>query len=644
MEICGIHIQPSFATNDFDEYTEVLEEQYNIIGFIDGHLSKNKIYNPIWVIQEDKQIYLLLFCVGKGIFTKLCPESYKKVLEFEKNKNGNKKISWFSTDYIYGKTIEFGSLSIHQVIMNYYRNGSGTSGLSVDHIDRDPLNNTLSNLRIATCEEQNNNQKGVIPGTKRERQSQARELPEGILQEDMPKYVNYNVNIWDKEKNKMRDFFRIEGHPLLHPKVWEGTKSMKVSIQDKLEKIKKILQDLDNGILPKYIERHLPKHVYFTTIYKHPYFVYDNRNTKHTKQMRIKDDSFDINNPEKREKQVYIFNHRIMKTYGEDENLLPDDYEYYGEPIEEKEMDESQIELPKYVCLFNENGNTIVAFHRIVNEITLNKKMKLPNNYNLEESSTQLLEDIQTIIPLLNKEIIKKYGTEFAIIEVTEEYIKTIMKEKQQEELNGFPKCVRIQVFQNGNYLVFDKTVDKNRLYTNMKLPNNYNKNKELQKFDKKIIEVYGENHKLDLTNYLYEENEQITIPENIYIVLNCKSPYMFIIKNDKSTIHRLPERYDLQNEIDNFYENIDNYIPNNYKTNEEWKIDEEWKIKNISLMSKGGKPTLLYQKRSNECKHIISILLPSIPFDLYFYLLEMNTRIVSRYGKEYSIFFQVNG
>ena len=84
MEICGIRIQSSFSTSDFDEYTEVLEQQYNIIGFIDGHISKNKIYNPIWIIQEDKQIYLLIFCGGKDIFTKLCPEAYKRVLDFEK--------------------------------------------------------------------------------------------------------------------------------------------------------------------------------------------------------------------------------------------------------------------------------------------------------------------------------------------------------------------------------------------------------------------------------------------------------------------------------------------------------------------------------------------------------------------------------
>jgi hypothetical protein len=261
--------------------------------------------------------------------------------------------------------------------------------------------------------------------------------------------------------------------------------------------------------------------------------------------------------------------------------------------------------------------------------------MKLPNNYNLEELSIPLLEDIETVIPLLNKEIIKKYGCHYSIIEITEEMVEKIMKEKEQDIINGFPMYVRIQSFQNGDYLVFDKTVNKNRLYTNMKLPHNYNKNKELHNFNKKIIEVYGEAYKLDLTNYPYEEVEGIIIPENMYVVLNCKSPYMFIVKNNTSIVHILPERYDLQSEINTF--NGSSYTPT---INEEWKLNDNWKPKNISIMVKGGKPTLLYQKRCDGHKHTISISLPSAPFDIYLYLLEMNTRITSKYGKEYSIFY----
>jgi len=626
---------PQITERIYSDINSMIFEMYNVVGCIDGHVKtqgKDAYYmkNPLWVIEENGEEFILMYCEPESL-VKLCKKSFSIIKEYE----------MFYEDYITWYVGQNGYVStklpkttqniyIHQLIMECFGNGRGTATVSVDHIDRDPLNNTLSNLRIATREEQNNNQKGVIAGTKRERQHQARELPEGVTQEDMPKYMNYNVNVWDKEKNKSRDFFRIERHPLLFPKVWEGTKSMKVSIQDKLEQAKKVLQELDNGVLPTHSERDLPKYVYFTSMYENPYLVYDNRNTKHTKQMRIKDELFDINNPEKREKQVYIFNHIIMKTYGEDASVLPEESEYCGEPIDEKELHDVCFQLPKYVCLLNEAGNTILAFHRIVDKKTLNKKMKLPNNYNLEELSIPLLEDIETVIPLLNKEIIKKYGSEYAIIEVTEECIKNIMKEKEEDHKNGFPMYVRIQSFQNDAYLVFNKVVEKIRYNTTMKLPHNYNKNNELHNFNKKIIEVYGEAHKLDLTNYPHEDTEKIIIPENMYVVLNSKSPYMFIVKNNTSIVHTLPERYDLQSEINTFYGN-ENPI---YTTQ-----SEEWKPKNISIITKDGKPTLLYQKRCDGQKHSISISLPSAPFDIYLYLLKMNTRITSKYGKEHSIF-----
>jgi hypothetical protein len=641
MEICGIKIQPDFSTFDFDEYTEVLEQQFNIIGFIDGHESKDKIYNPLWIIKEINDIFIIMFCAGKNLFTKLCPEAYQKILDFEKEKNYNKKITWFSQDYIYGKTKDIGLLSIHQVIMNYYRNGYGTGKLSVDHIDRDPYNNTIANLRLATCEEQNQNRKGTLPGTKYERQSNARELPEGVTQEDMPKYVTYNVNIWNKEKNKIRDFFRIERHPLLFPKIWEGTKSMKVQIIQKLEQAKKILQNLDNGILPIKLERNLPKYVYFSIIHDNQTLLYDNRQTGNTKQMKIKDKDFDLNNNEKREKQVYIFNHWIIQSFGEKENILPDDYEYYGEQIDENELNENLFKLPTYVSLYNEKDVSILSFRRIVDSNILNKKMKLPNNYiDFETPSLELLNDIKLTLPKLNKEIIKKYGKEFSVIELSDEIINEIIEEKQEEIINGFPMYSRIQSFSGEEYLVFNKIVDKKRLYTTIKLPHNYNKNKELHEFNIKIIELYGKEHSLDLKQYPYEAVQQI-IPENLYIVTTCKSPYIFVINNNSVLTHKLPIRYDLQDQIDLFYTNKNSYSQNLPKLASEYKnIDEEWKPKNISLIQKSGKPTLSYQKRSNDCKHGISILLPNTPFNIELYLLEINIRIVSKYGKEHSIFY----
>jgi len=644
MEICGVSIKPSFSTSEFDVITQKLRLNNIIIGFIDGHIFSNTIKNPIWVILENTQCYLLLLCCDSEHITKLCIESYSKILTFEKVINNNKKINWniSKNGYIYGSVLKIGVLSMHQVIMNYYKNGTGSGCLSVDHIDRNKLNNTLSNLRIATSEEQNQNRKGIIPGTKLARQHQARELPEGILQEDMPKYVNYNVNVWDKEKNKTRDFFRIERHPLIYPKVWEGTKSMKVSIKDKLEQCKKVLHGLDNGVLPSYSQRELPTHVYFSIIHEQQYLVYDNRNTKHTKKMKIKDESFDINNPEKREKQVYIFNHLIMKTYGEDESVLPEEYEYCGESIDEKELNDLCFQLPKYVCLLNEGGNTILAFNRHVDKKRFNKKIKLSNNYEKIESTPELLDDIQKGLPLLNKAIIKKYGKEYAIIELSEKQTEELIENIKEEQPTGFPMYTRIQAFKNGNYLVFNKNFEKKRLNTTIKLPDNYNKNQELNKLNQKIIELYGEIHKLNLTDYPTESIvKKIQIPKDMCIILNCKTPYLYINKDSITIIHKLPKDYDLQNEIDFFYNNQSLYTPVTNQSYDEYLNSYSiWKPNRISLTIKNKKIAILYKYKTEEFSHYYSMNLPTDEFNIYLYLSYMNSDIIDRYGKEYSIFY----
>ena len=131
----------------------------------------------------------------------------------------------------------------------FTRNGKGTKNISVEHIDQNPLNNTWDNLRIATREEQEKNSKGIADGTKRARKTSAKDLPEGISQEMMKKYVVYYHEWLDKEQTRSREFFKIEKHPKLD-KIWTGTKSNQISIQEKLKQINKIADDLENDIFP----------------------------------------------------------------------------------------------------------------------------------------------------------------------------------------------------------------------------------------------------------------------------------------------------------------------------------------------------------------------------------------------------------
>jgi len=228
-------------------YHNVILSNYNVIEYNLGHFSETGkdayvIKNPMWKINDNNNIYWLMYC-EKNIIIKLCELSINKINEYEINHYNGKKNTFFihSNGYIHSTS----GLYIHQIIMGCYGNGKGTLNISVDHIDQDPLNNTYNNLRIATREEQEQNSKGIKEGTKRARKTSAIELPEGITQEMMPKYVYYLKEYRNKEKTLSREFFRIEKHPNLDKKCWATSKSNNISIQDKLKQAINKLEELN---------------------------------------------------------------------------------------------------------------------------------------------------------------------------------------------------------------------------------------------------------------------------------------------------------------------------------------------------------------------------------------------------------------
>ena len=291
--------------------------KFNPFEYSPGHYTTTgqkayKYNNPIWKIKENDKTYLLMYC-EKDTICKLCPDSYNKIIEFEQKNNNNKKLTWYKTENGYIQTYTSLSAShksyyIHQVITGCHGNGKGTKNISVDHIDRDPLNNTMENLRVASLEVQQQNSKGIMPDTLRERSSN-KMLPDGIEYNMLKKYVYYNEEYYDKEKLKKRCYFRVE-HPRLH-KPWSSSKSMNVSVLDKLKSANTVSENLDKGIYPEQPEAKTPLYVSLTNARGKPHLVYERYiNDIRQNVKMVLPENYELQN------QVMVLNERIIKKYG----------------------------------------------------------------------------------------------------------------------------------------------------------------------------------------------------------------------------------------------------------------------------------------------------------------------------------------
>lgn len=304
---------------EFNEKIKSLidNKKYKIISSYNGHIIKGGRYsgiykNPYWLVydeedEKEKEYYLLH--IKNDIFTKISKESINEI--HNKWETNLKKITWginkkgYITGYIHKLKK---SLLLHQVITNYYSNGKGTINSSIDHINRQKLDNRKCNLRIVDFITQQNNTKGIIKGTKRERKHNAQQLPDGITQEMIPKYCNYNTEVIKATNGDYtREFFRIEKHPKLKKKCWCSSKSCKVSILDKLEEAKQKIKDLDNDV-PEEIKI-IPKYVRLLEKDGKKYLIYDRRinGKRQNVRFRFKDEL---------EPNIELIKNKVLDKYG----------------------------------------------------------------------------------------------------------------------------------------------------------------------------------------------------------------------------------------------------------------------------------------------------------------------------------------
>ena len=200
--------------------------------------------------KDDKgQECVLIYC-NPGSYTIIDKEYLQRIRIVN-----DKQISWFIgvNGYAACRTIvndKDSVLTLHQFITNHYGHGKGQS--SVDHINRNKLDNRSANLRITTQSVQNENRDKV------KRHKTAKNLPDEIKDEILPKFVVYYKE--KISKDTYREFFTVEGHPLqkqkddnivndqtnqLNSRRWATTKSNRVSIVDKLNLAKLYVIELD---------------------------------------------------------------------------------------------------------------------------------------------------------------------------------------------------------------------------------------------------------------------------------------------------------------------------------------------------------------------------------------------------------------
>jgi hypothetical protein len=159
-------------------------------------------------------------------------ENYYSIIDYE-DKEKVKKYSWhIASGYIGTAFIHDGKrkeLYLHNLIMNKLTFEGKGQIETVDHINRNPLDNRKKNLRILSQSEQNLNQK------QKERKI---ELPEDceIKSEDIPKHIWYI-----KANGSHCDRFGID---LKTENIkWKSSSSRKISLKEKLNIAKEQLQE-----------------------------------------------------------------------------------------------------------------------------------------------------------------------------------------------------------------------------------------------------------------------------------------------------------------------------------------------------------------------------------------------------------------
>jgi len=224
-------------------------ENYEILKNGTSHLIKEgacagEYRNMYWKVKDKDDNTYYMIHIKDNIYTKISKRDINKVLNFK-----DIRPVWrlFTNGYICC-TININSKQkvyyLHQLIMDVHDENLTNFEKTVDHINRDKLDNRRDNLRLVNMSIQNANR------DKATRRCDAIDLPEGIKQEDIPKHIVYRKEILDKDTGKFREYFYICNHPNFSDN-WSSSKSQKINIKEKLKQAKLKIQEIEGLITTK---------------------------------------------------------------------------------------------------------------------------------------------------------------------------------------------------------------------------------------------------------------------------------------------------------------------------------------------------------------------------------------------------------
>jgi len=430
-------------------------------------------------------------------------ESKNKIISYEKTHNIKLTFYQMTNGYI-ACHHNNKNLYLHQIIMDYYGNGKGTKNGSIDHIDRNPLNNVFTNLRIVDDKIQQENKIGIIEGTKRKRNHNAQPLPTGITQDMLPKNVYYAS---DKQTDKLREWF-VFSYGKNNERIY-SSKSTEVTIFQKLNEIKNYVNMFKNGITDFKIKKY-PKYVSLSKDGK--LFRYDNRNLKlnlkHTLTTPL-----DIEEPNliTKSNELKLLQKKLIDKYPTNEFDFSEFFIDNNEPqiTNTKFNDKYQLELPMYYNIrpINNKDSFIFSKGHGKNEIRQEKIKQINPTENIKNQFENFIKEVNETFNKPKKNLpSKNLDTKFKL-----------------------PRCFSIITENNLEYICYQKTINKKNIVRKYRYKNDLEY--DFNEFKKQLIEEFPN---------IDKKTKQELIMEELGCDFELPKYYRIIKSNNKFTF-----RYD---------------------------------------------------------------------------------------------------